>query len=268
MIRFPNCKINLGISILEKLPDGYHRLETVFYPLGLSDILEILPSEKMQVTVTGSRFPGSAEDNLCYKAWQLIQAEYQVPPVQMHLHKIIPTGAGLGGGSSDAAFTLRMLNEMFELNLTDEQLMDLAARLGMDCPYFILNSPALGTGRGEILQPVRLNLKGYFLVLVKPEVHVSTKEAYAGVKPAPAAQSLIGLLKLPVTAWRDRMINDFEKSVIDKHPEIGHIKDLLYEEGAAYASMSGSGSAVYGIFREAPELKNTFPGCFSWTGKL
>lgn len=268
MIRFPHCKINLGISILEKLPDGYHRLETVLYPLGLSDMLEILPSDEMQFTVTGTMAPGSTETNLCYRAWKLMSDEYKVPPVRMHLHKIIPTGAGLGGGSSDAAFTLRMLNELFELDLGKEMLMKLAARLGMDCPYFILDGPALGTGRGEILQPIQLDLKGYTLVLVKPDIHVSTAEAYAGVKPAPKTDLLLKQVQTPVPGWKNLLVNDFEKTIIEKFPEIGIIKDTLYSQGAVYAAMSGSGSAVYGIFEGEPGPVIEFPGCFTWTGRM
>jgi len=197
-----------------------------------------------------------------------MQAEYNVSPVQIHLHKIIPTGAGLGGGSADAAFTISMINDLFSLNLPGNTLMKLAARLGMDCPYFILNEPAIGTGKGDILQPISISLKGYYLVLVMPDLHISTAEAYSGVKPAVKTNRVSDIINKPVAEWENLLINDFEKSVFEKYPEIRSIKDKLYQKGAVYASMSGSGSAVYGLFTFKPELSGEFSGNFVWEEEL
>jgi 4-diphosphocytidyl-2-C-methyl-D-erythritol kinase len=270
MIRFPNCKINLGLRILERLPDGYHRLETIFYPLGLSDILEINPSNSAitHLTITGIEVQGQPTDNLCYQAWEMLNKEYGIPAVEMHLHKIIPTGAGLGGGSSDAAFTLAMLNDLFEIGITNEKMYSLALRLGMDCPYFLLNTPALGTSKGEILTPASIDLKGIHIVVVKPEIHISTAEAYSGVIPRLRNKSLSVLMQQPVGNWKHSLVNDFEESVFRKYPEIARIKDKLYENGALYASMSGSGSAVYGLFSEKVDLSAYFYDCFVWQGSL
>lgn len=265
MIRFPNCKINLGLYILEKLPDGYHRIETVFYPTGLSDILEIIPSNtgETRLDVSGINVEGKSSDNLCFKAWKLLYHLYGIPAVSIHLHKIIPTGAGLGGGSSDAAFTLSMLNELFELRLSDAELSSLALKLGMDCPYFLMNTPALGSGKGEILEPIDLSLKGWNLVIVKPPVHVSTAAAYAGVTPRSGRRPLTDIVSRSVEEWKELLVNDFETSIFSCFPEIRRIKDELCENGALYASMSGSGSAVYGLFREKPDLGGKFKDCFS-----
>jgi 4-diphosphocytidyl-2-C-methyl-D-erythritol kinase len=270
MIRFPNCKINLGLHVLEKLPDGYHRIETAFYPIGLSDILEVNPSVSGQthLTITGIPIPGDTRDNLCYRAWELLNLEYGIQAVEMHLHKIIPTGAGLGGGSSDAAAVLLMLNELFAMELSPQKLHELATQLGMDCPYFLLNAPAIGSGKGELLSPIQIELKGFHLVVAIPGIPVSTAEAYSGVIPKLRNSSLAELLQLPVEAWKHELINDFEESVFFKHPEIGMIKEEFYRQGAVYASMSGSGSALYGIFREKIDLAGRFEGCFLWNSPL
>ena len=270
MIRFPNCKINLGLHILEKLPDGYHRIETVFYPLGLSDILEINPSASGNslLTISGLEIPGDTKENLCFRVWQLLKEDYGIPAAEMHLHKIIPTGAGLGGGSADAAFSLAMLNDLFETGIPNGKLITLAARLGMDCPYFLMNTPALGTGKGEILTPISLSLKGMHIVLVKPGIHVSSAEAYAGVIPLPRTVTLTELIRRPIEEWKQLLENDFEESVFQKYPEISIIKEELYAKGAVYASMSGSGSAVYGIFRKSTDLTGSFTNDFLWQGIL
>ncbi len=241
MVAFPPCKINLGLNILRKRSDGYHDIETCFYPVPWTDILEVVPSDKFEFTVSGNVIPG--DDNLCVAAYKLLNA----PPAKIHLHKIIPTGAGLGGGSSDAAWTLRLLNQVFSLGLTKDQLRGYAAGLGSDVAFFLDDIPMIGTGRGEVLTPANINLKGKFIVIVKPGVHVSTAEAYAGIVPKESKLDLENISSLK---------NDFEESIFKKFPEIASIKSKLYEAGAMYASMSGSGSAVYGIFNSAPSTSS------------
>jgi 4-diphosphocytidyl-2-C-methyl-D-erythritol kinase len=270
MIRFPNCKINLGLYVLEKLPDGYHQLETAFYPVGLSDILEINTTSSVEtmLNITGTEIHGAPSDNLCFRAWQILHAEYGIPAVEMHLHKIIPIGAGLGGGSSDAAFTLSMLNELFEIGIPLQKLDKLAARLGMDCPYFLLNAPALGQGKGDILTPLSVELKGMHIAILKPGIHISTSRAYASIKPHPQKYSIQELIQRPINEWKYILSNDFEEGIFDKYPVIAEIKQKLYQKGAVYASMSGSGSAVYGIFKREPELAGSFEGSFAWQGSL
>ncbi len=239
MIAFPPCKINLGLNVLRKRNDGYHDIETCFYPILWTDILEVIPSDKFEFTVSGNVIPG--DDNLCIKAYQLLKP----PPAKIHLHKIIPTGAGLGGGSSDAAWTLRLLNDVFLLGLSKDQLKSVASQIGSDCAFFIEDGPMIGSGRGEILSPANISMKGKFIVIVKPEIHVSTAEAYAGIVPK---ESKLDLTKI------NSLKNDFEESVFKKHPLIQSIKQQLYNAGAEYASMSGSGSAVYGIFNSPPDI--------------
>jgi 4-diphosphocytidyl-2-C-methyl-D-erythritol kinase len=271
MICFPNAKINLGLNILEKRTDGFHNIETVFYPIPLSDILEILPnpsSDKTEMRISGMDVPGEVTDNLCLKAYNLLKAKYNLPPVRIILHKIIPMGAGLGGGSSDAAFTLTTLNLMFELGLKDEQLMDYASQLGSDCAFFVRNVPSVGEGRGNELQSIDISLKGYFMALVKPDIHIDTAEAYTGVKPFWPQKTAGNLVYIPFKNWKYNLINDFEKSIFPKHPEISNIKDKLYEMGADYAAMTGSGAAVYGLFKSLPRLENEFTDCFYWEGEL
>ena len=266
MIRFPHCKINLGLHILEKLPDGYHRIETLFYPVPLTDILEIVPSASGQttLTVTGIELPGESADNICFKAWKLLNQDFNISEVDIYLHKLIPTGAGLGGGSSDGAMTLRMLDEMFSLCLSRKQLLSYASRLGMDCPFFLQEQPAIGSNKGEILTPHTLELKGKYLVLVKPDIHVSTADAYSGVKPLQHPYDIANLISRPLKDWKSILVNDFESSVFSRFPRIGEIKDQLYSAGALYASMSGSGSAVFAIFNEAPKIDEMFGNCFVW----
>ncbi|MCE5332562.1 MAG: 4-(cytidine 5'-diphospho)-2-C-methyl-D-erythritol kinase [Bacteroidales bacterium] len=271
MLVYPNAKINIGLNIVEKRPDGYHNLETVFYPIGLSDVLEVEPSESCSdysFSSSGITLGGDPEENLIVKAYRLIQSEYDIPAVDITLIKRIPFGAGLGGGSADAAFMLKTLNEMFGLKITNRKLEKIAAELGADCPVFIKNRPVYATGIGNEFTPVKLSLKGYFLLLVKPGTHVSTPEAYSLVVPENPAVSLLGSIQKPVKEWRGLIKNDFEKSVFTKYPEIGKIKNKLYETGALYASMSGSGSSVYGIFEKAPENDNIFSNCFVTGGFL
>ena len=268
MISFPNCKINLGLSITGRFPDGYHRIETLIVPLPLSDILEIAPATdgRGNFSVTGIHITGNNHDNLCYKAWKLLDDQFHIGVADMHVHKIVPAGAGLGGGSSDAAFTLKMLNTLFSLGLDENSLKAFAARLGMDCPFFIADEPALATGKGEILRKHDLNLQGIYITVVKPPIHISTAEAYSGVIPANKQEPLEEILKEPMANWKKYLFNDFEASVFGRHPQIGEIKEKLYNAGAIYAAMSGSGSAVFGLFSEPAKAASKFPDCFVWEG--
>lgn len=268
MVAFPPCKINLGLHILRKRSDGYHDLETCFFPVPWTDMLEIIPASTLSFTSSGLQIPGTDSDNLCLKAYRLLSNDFDIPPVQIHLHKIIPMGAGLGGGSSDAAWTLRMLNQMFSLNIGQSQLMGYAAKLGSDCAFFIQDKPMMGTGRGEVLTPIELSLSGKWMVLVKPDVHVSTADAYAGVSPKLPTIDLSALMRLPMEQWRDQVINDFEKSVFAKFPMIDQLKNELYNAGATYASMSGSGSTVFGIFDKKPTLSYADSGLLYWSNLI
>ena len=260
MIVFPHAKINLGLKVTERRPDGYHNLETLFYPIGLTDILEVLPGSFFSFGSSGIPIDAGPDKNLAVKAYHLLKSAYDLPPVRIHLHKAIPFGAGLGGGSSDAAFMLRLLNQMFGLGLSADTLRTCAAQLGADCPFFIENQPALGTGTGNELTPVSLDLSGFYFLLVKPPFGVSTAEAYRAIQPGKNEVPLSGCLNVPVENWKDFLVNDFEKPVFGMYPEIGRLKQLLYENGAIYASMSGSGSAVFGLFREKPDVgRYNFP---------
>jgi len=253
MIRFPNCKINIGLSVIEKRRDGYHNIETVFYPIAVEDALEIVPSTDGQ---TKLHFSGGCveSDNIVIKAYNLMGQHFQLPPLHFYLHKIIPVGAGLGGGSSDAACTLKMINDMFKLSLSKEQLLDFAEQLGADCSFFIDNVPVFATGKGNIFQQIELDLSQYEILLVKPPCAVNTKEAYENIIPQKATYHLIEAIKQPISEWNNLIFNDFENFAFKKHPEIKNIKETLYEKGAIYASMSGSGSAVYGIFDHIPQI--------------
>lgn len=271
MLSFPNAKINIGLNITEKRPDGYHNLETVFYPIGLCDVLEVQPSEACDdysFASSGIAIDGDPEQNLIVKAYRLLQQDFPLPPIDISLVKHIPFGAGLGGGSADAAFMLKMLNEMAELGLSDEKLEEYAVQLGADCPVFIKNKPVFATGIGNVFSETDLSLAGYFLVLVKPDIHVSTPEAYSLVVPRKPEASLPELIKLPVEQWKDLVVNDFEKSVFARYPQIAEIKESLYSAGALYASMSGSGSSVYGLFASEPEQLPAFENCFITGGEL
>jgi 4-diphosphocytidyl-2-C-methyl-D-erythritol kinase len=268
MVSFPHCKINLGLNIISKRDDGFHNLETCFYPIPLTDILEIIPAKEFSFSHSGINVPGDPKENLCLRAFQLLKKDFTIGEVKMYLHKTIPMGAGLGGGSSDAAFVLRLLNSIFDLKITVEQLKNYASQLGSDCSFFIEDHPMIGTGRGEILSPTSVSLKGYFLVLIKPAIHVSTAEAYAGVAPQKPEYSISEILKLPIKEWRYRLGNDFENSIFNKFPMIKQNKEKMYSLGAAYASMSGSGSSVFGIFEKPVDLKKDFAGMFYWSGEL
>lgn len=252
MITFPNAKINLGLSITEKRPDGYHLLETVFYPVALEDALEIrtAPASEQKFTIHqyGLDIAGRPEDNLVVKAYLLLEKAFHLPPIDIHLYKHIPSGAGLGGGSSDAAFMLKLLNKQFHLRLSDEQLETYAATLGADCSFFIKNKPTYAEGIGNIFSPISLSLKGYQIILIKPNVFVSTREAFSHIHPHRPKHSIKETIVRPVHEWKDRLVNDFEASLFPQHPVIGEIKEELYRKGAIYASMSGSGSSLFGLF--------------------
>jgi 4-diphosphocytidyl-2-C-methyl-D-erythritol kinase len=263
MISFPNAKINIGLQITEKRKDGFHNLETVFFPVGWSDALEIAESDQLQFTTSGISISGSLESNLVMRAYFLLQNNFALPALKIHLHKQIPFGAGLGGGSADGAFMLQMLNKTFNLNLPSEKLIEYAAALGSDCPFFMLNKPVFATGRGEVMNEINLNVKGLYLLLVKPPVEVSTAKAFQNVVPQKPAVSLSELINLPVHDWKNNIVNQFEVSVFSQYPEIANIKTQLYDMGAVYASMSGSGSCVFGLFNELPEsIENRFPASF------
>lgn len=268
MITFPNAKINLGLNIIEKRPDGYHNLETIFYPINLQDALEVTlhenGGEEYTLHVSGLVLDGKPEDNLVVKAYKLLKNDFaQLPPIDIHMYKHIPAGAGLGGGSSDAAHMVKLLNEKFSLGLTPEDMEKYAAQLGADCAFFIRNQPVFASGTGNVFEPVELSLKGYHIILVKPDIFVSTREAFSQIKPARPKISLKEIVKQPIESWKEEMKNDFEDSVFLKFPEIAAIKDELYDLGAVYAAMSGSGSSVYGIFKEPIEnVEDKFCRCF------
>ena len=256
MVIFPNAKINIGLNVTSRRPDGYHNLETVFYPVKIKDVLELIPAEELSFQSSGLGILGNVEDNLCIKGYHLLKKDFDLPPVKIHLHKHIPVGAGLGGGSADAAFFIRLIDQQFRLGLTKEAMMNYARQLGADCAFFIENKPVFAFERGDEFEPVKLDLSAYHIVLVMPPAHVSTAEAYRGVKPAPVKQSLIELIDLPVAQWKNYIKNDFEESVFKNHPVIRGVKAALYEAGAIYASMSGSGASVFGIFVKKPDLSD------------
>lgn len=262
MITFPNAKINLGLNITEKRPDGYHNLETVFYPVPLEDALEIQTAspreQKYSLQQNGLEIAGEAKDNLVVKAYLLLDREFDLPPIDIYLYKHIPSGAGLGGGSADAAFMLKLLNEYFSLGLSEDVLEKYAATLGADCAFFIKNAPTFAEGIGNIFSPVALSLKGYTLIIIKPDIFVSTREAFSLIRPHHPEHSIKEIIACPPEEWKELLLNDFEESVFPQHPTIRAIKEELYRQGAVYASMSGSGSSVFGLFHpdtEVPEPK-------------
>jgi 4-diphosphocytidyl-2-C-methyl-D-erythritol kinase len=262
MILFPNCKINLGLNILHKRTDGYHALETVFYPLPLRDALEVVTmprqesSQHLPFTMSGLDIEGHPGSNLCMKAYRLLKNDHPaLPKVRMHLHKVIPTGAGLGGGSADAAFTLLLLNKKFDLNISQQKLIEYALLLGSDCPFFILNQPCFAEGRGEQLQPLALDLSGYRAVIINPGIHINTSNAFMRIQPGEPRHPLKETIMYPVSQWKDTLINDFENVIFEQYPLLGQIKTDLYKAGAVYASMSGSGSTLFGLFKDQPVIK-------------
>lgn len=279
MITFPCAKINLGLNVISERPDGYHNLETVFYPIPLTDALEIksmsdeFPSEvSCDLKVTGNAVDCDECQNLVVKAYELIANNFELPRVHAHLYKRIPSQAGLGGGSSDGAFMIRLLDERFRLNMGIAEMERYAAKLGADCAFFITAEPAFATGIGNKLESVddpQGNLSGYYVVIVKPDIVVSTREAYQMIIPKQPSKNCRTVVRQPIETWKDNLVNDFEKSVFPQHPELGSIKERLYDSGASYAQMSGSGSALFGIFREKPHgIEEAFKGCFTFTTQL
>jgi 4-diphosphocytidyl-2-C-methyl-D-erythritol kinase len=262
MLVFPKAKINIGLSITGKRSDGYHNIETIFYPVSLCDALEIVVntkgSDRDVLTLTGYDLPGSAEENLVIRSVRKLRESFSIPFLKIHLHKSIPSGAGLGGGSSDAAFMLKTLDKLFGLSLSTDKLKSIASGMGSDCPFFIDCQPSFAYGRGEILVPVSSVLSGFYGVLLNPGISVSTKEAYDNCLPSVPGTSLNELINRPVTEWKELVINDFEKTIFKRHPQIKMIRQALYDTGAVYSSMSGSGSVVYGIFNERPVIPDTF----------
>ncbi|MEP6584418.1 MAG: 4-(cytidine 5'-diphospho)-2-C-methyl-D-erythritol kinase [Ginsengibacter sp.] len=260
MIAFPNCKINLGLNILEKKADGFHDLETVFFPVNIHDVLEILEfgGNTTQVTTSGISL-GECENNICLEAYNLLKKDYpDLPGIKMHLHKAIPLGAGLGGGSADGVATLKLLNKTFNLNIPDEQLFAYALKLGSDCPFFILNKPCFASGRGETLEPISLPLYAHKIVIVNPGIHVNTTEAFKHIVPHVPEKRIKEIIAQPIDTWKNELVNDFEDSVFKKYPDVHKIKKDLYDSGAIYSGMSGSGSTVYGIFKDGT-LTNYIP---------
>lgn len=272
MVIFPNCKINLGLNITKKRADGFHDLETVFYPLPILDVLEIISAEDGLTEFFNTGIPtGEHEHNLCLKAYHLVKKDYpQVPAIKMHLHKMIPMGAGLGGGSADASYTLRLLDKKYNLGIPEQKLFEYALSLGSDCPFFLLNKPSLAKGRGELLTPVQLSLSGYKILIINPGIHINTKEIFREIVPSIPKKKISTIIHQPVETWKEELKNDFEKIVFAKHDEIKNIKDEMYQEGAIYASMTGTGSTVFGIFNISDDVAYTGRNNYlsQWLSKL
>ncbi len=258
MIGFPACKINLGLNITQKRPDGFHNIETVFYPVNWSDALEIIEggNQPFELFISGLKVEGNSEENIIFKAFKLLEEVQKLPPLKVYLHKVLPMGAGLGGGSSDAAFFLKLANKQLKLNLSTEKLTEMAKKLGSDCAFFIENTPVFAKGKGDEFESISIDLNGYYILVVYPGVHSNTKEAYEGCVPSQPSRSVKEIVsKEPIENWKTLLANDFEKSIFKKYPEIERLKNDLYKNGAVYASLSGSGSAVFGIFKTKPEMK-------------
>lgn len=270
MVVFPNAKINIGLAITGKREDGYHNIESCFYPITWSDALEAVESDALTFESSGIPIPGRKADNLCVKAYEIVRRFHNIPTVGIHLHKMTPIGAGLGGGSSDGAFTIKLLNEMFSLQMDDENMETLALELGSDCPFFIKNRPLFVSGRGEIFGDTSLTLKDNTIVVVNPGINISTREAYSGIVSYSNKGKLKDLLEnYTLEEWKSRVKNDFETSIFRNHPDIEAIKEKLYEMGARFASMSGSGASVYGIFPADVDIKDWFPPQYAaWKGAL
>lgn len=275
MLTFPIAKINLGLNVVERRPDGYHNLETVFYPVPLHDALEVttmdqrFPSKfNCDIKVTNIDIEGDEQRNLVVRAYHALEQRFTLPRMHAHLYKGIPTQAGMGGGSSDCAYMIRMINEDCKLGMTQQEMIDVAAQLGADCPFFIIGQPAYAEGIGERLQPISLDLKGWHLAIVRPDIPVSTKEAFSLITPHKPTKNCRDIVAQPVDTWREELTNDFEKSVFALHPEIGDIKEKLYQQGATYAAMSGSGSSVFALFHNDIDLQPLFPGMFTRTLSL
>ncbi|WP_304232824.1 4-(cytidine 5'-diphospho)-2-C-methyl-D-erythritol kinase [Jiulongibacter sediminis] len=269
MICFPNAKINIGLNITEKRSDGFHNLESVFYPVKWRDALEAIPAERLIFDTTGLDIPGKPENNLILKAFDLIKPFVKKESnVHIHLHKVIPMGAGLGGGSADGAFALKLFNELLECDLSILQLQQMAATLGSDCPFFIENKPVFCFDRGIEFKTIELDLTGYTIVCINPGIHISTAEAYGSITPSKPNEPVITLIEEPIEKWKGLIKNDFEEPLSKKYPLIAELVNRLYQKGAIYAAMTGSGSTVYGIFKEEPDLKNQFSEYAVWKGEL
>jgi 4-diphosphocytidyl-2-C-methyl-D-erythritol kinase len=272
MILFPNAKINIGLNIFGKRSDGYHNIETVMFPIGICDALEVHESsggkDDISLTTSGISLDVVSENNLIYKAYALLKRDYYLPPVIVHLHKNIPFGAGLGGGSADAVFMLKILNTKFKLNIEDGKLEEYASCIGSDCAFFVKNKPALSSGRGEQLEPIRMNLSGYHLVLVFPQILISTAEAYSCVHVGPPETSLKERINNPVNDWKHLINNNFESGLFTSHPLLRKIKEDFYLSGAVYASLTGSGGALYGLYESEPDPGDWFKDYYIWSEKL
>lgn len=261
MIVFPNCKINLGLNIVEKRNDGYHNLETVFLPINFTDALEVLTNNDNELSVdfssSGLNINGNQNDNLCLKAYYLLKQTFKLPNIKMHLHKNIPMGAGLGGGSSDAAFTLLLLNELYSLNISEDNLLKYSLNLGSDCPFFIINKVCFATGRGEVLEPIDIHLNEFKILLINPNIHISTAQAFAKIIPKKPIKPIQNIIKQPIETWQNELVNDFEQSAFSLHPSLKSIKDNLYSAGAVYVSMTGTGSTFFGLFSKQKQVDVT-----------
>ena len=264
MIDFPACKINLGLNITEKRSDGFHNIETVFYPVKWTDALEIIVGgdSPFELFISGIKVEGNTEENIVFKAYKLLSENRKLPPLKVFLHKVLPMGAGLGGGSSDAAFFLKLANKQLKLNLSTEKLTEMARKLGSDCAFFIENTPVFAKGKGDEFENVKVDLSKYHILVVYPGIHCDTKGAYENAVPVIPKKSIKEIITQPIETWKNELVNDFEKSIFKKYPEIEKLKQQLYDSGALYASLSGSGSAVFGIFKEKPEIE--FPQNYFW----
>ena len=271
MICFPNAKINLGLNITEKRADGFHSIETVFYPIGWNDALEIIENtsstQEFNLHLSGLSISGNKEDNLLYKAYQIIKQTKIAPAIDVYLHKTLPMGAGLGGGSADAAFFINLLNEQFTLDFTKTERIDIARQLGSDCAFFIKNAPVYATQKGDVFTDIKLDLGHLYIAVIYPNVHSNTKEAYSLVKPQQPTKSILEIIKQPISTWKTDLINDFETSIFSLYPIVEKTKIDLYELGAVYACMSGSGSAVFGLFEKEPDIKHLSQSPH-WVGKM
>ncbi len=274
MILFPNAKINIGLNIVKKRADGYHNIESVFYPVALYDALEVIENnnhgkERITFSFSGIEIPGNSDSNLCCRAFQLIATDYVLPNIKIHLHKHIPIGAGLGGGSADAAFFIRLLNDKLKLGIPLDEMHNYARQLGSDCSFFINNKPVFAKGTGDQSETINLNLSNYFIALIYPNIHVNTAKAYSRVIPKIPSRTLKNdIVNLPIEQWKEFIHNDFEDTIFIQFPELKIIKNRLYSLGAEYAAMSGSGSTLYGIFKKKTDLKTHFTNCFVWEGML
>jgi len=265
MITFPNCKINLGLNILRKREDNFHDLKTIFFPIPFTDVLEVIHTSGAFHFQTSGLSIANNENNLCLKAYELLKNDFPtLPAITMHLHKAIPMGAGLGGGSADAAFTLKLLIDKFNLSVTEEMLSNYALQLGSDCPFFLINRPCFAEGRGEKLTPINIDLKGYKLLLVNPGIHINTASAFSKINPHLPSKHIKDIIAQPIDTWKNKLVNDFEGPVFSEYPQVKEIKENLYKQEAVYASMSGSGSTVYGLFKDdvANNLKDKFRDYF------